>query len=47
MIDRLTDLDELTLEEEDYRSVLGGLVATYEDEAYPEPEISQPRCSDP
>ena len=37
MIDRLTDLGELTLDESDYRSVLGDLVAAYESEHDPEP----------
>jgi HTH-type transcriptional regulator/antitoxin HigA len=37
MIDRLTDLHELTLDESDYRSVLGDLVAAYESESDPEP----------
>ena len=37
MIDRLTDLDDLTLDESDYRSVLGDLVAAYESEHDPEP----------
>ncbi len=36
MIDRLTDLSPLSIEESDYRAVLGDLVAAYELESDPE-----------
>ena len=38
IIDRLTDIEELTPEEEDYLLVLSDLVADFEDEHEPEPE---------